>query len=201
MKVVVVGASGTIGAAVVQAFKDRGAEVVAASRHSSPPLDIKDRQSIAAFFDEVGNVDAIVSTTGAVPFVSINEVTSEEFQSGFVDKFHGQVNLVMHGKEFLNDGGSVTLTSGILSEHPIAGSAICSSVNGALEAFARAASYELDRGLRVNVVSPSVIEEALDDFGPYFPGFVPTPAAEAAQYFVRSAYGIENGVTFRTFVS
>lgn len=201
MKVVVVGHTGVVGSAVVQAFDARGDEVIGASRHSSPSLDIKNPDSIAAFFAKVGQVDAIVSATGAVPFVSVNEATTEEFQAGFEDKFQGQVNLVLHGKEHLTDRGSVTLSTGILTEHPVAGSAISSSVGGALEAFAKAAACELDRGVRVNVVAASVIEEALEDFGPYFPGFIPTPAAEAAQYFVRSACDIENGVTLRTYVS
>ena len=199
MRVVVVGASGTVGQAVAHAFRQQGDEVIEASRRSEPPLDITDPASIDAFFDHVGAVDAIVSATGSTPFVSVNEATAEEFQKGLSNKLLGQINLVLYGKKYLNDGGSVTLSAGILNHHPVGGSVISSTVNGGLEAFAHAAALELERGLRVNVVSASVIAEALDSYGEYFVGFEPIPAARAASYFVRSAHGIENGETFLVF--
>ncbi|WP_210386506.1 short chain dehydrogenase [Corynebacterium sp. HMSC30G07] len=150
MRVVVVGASGTVGQAVAHAFRQQGDEVIEASRRSEPPLDITDPASIDAFFDHVGAVDAIVSATGSTPFVSVNEATAEEFQKGLSNKLLGQINLVLYGKKYLNDGGSITLSAGILNHHPVGGSVISSTVNGGLEAFAHAAALELERGLRVN---------------------------------------------------
>lgn len=199
MKVVVVGATGHVGEAVVKAFEDFGDEVIAASRNSSPSIDLTDPESITAFFEQVGQVDAVVATTGKVPFVSTNEATTQDFEEGFANKFQGQVNLVLHGKDYVRDGGSFTLSTGILNHFPVKDSVIASSVNGAIEAFAKAAATDIERGLRVNVVSASVIEEALEDYGPYFPGFIPVPAAKAAQFFVRAAHGVDNGATLTVF--
>lgn len=196
MKVVVVGATGTIGSAVVKAFEAHGDDVIAASRASEPPLDMTDEQSVAAFFEQVGPFDAIVCTAGSVPFLPLSEASAQHFTDGFANKFQGQVNLVLHGTKHLNDGGSFVLSTGILNRHPVQESIVASSVNGAVEAFAYAASTELPAGKRINVISASVIEEALDDYGPFFPGFIAVPAARVAQFFVRAAHGVETGKVY-----
>lgn len=199
MRVVIVGASGTIGKATVTAFREQGDEVIEASRSSSPALDMQDPASITAFFQEVGHVDAVVATTGSAPFVATPEAGTEDFLTGIGNKLMGQINLVLHGLPHVNDGGSFTLVTGILTQHPITNSVIVGTVNSGVEGFVNSAATDLPRDIRINAVSPNVIRESLEKYGPFFPGFKPVPADDAAGAFVRSAHGVETGQVFRVW--
>ncbi|HEY1423671.1 MAG TPA: short chain dehydrogenase [Candidatus Acidoferrum sp.] len=154
MKIILIGASGTLGKAVSSELASRH-EIVAISRNSGNiHADIRELNSLRAAFQKVGKVDAIVCAAGSVHFGPWAELTPEKFEVGLRDKLMGQVNVVLAGQEFLSDGGSFTLTSGILSGDPIRYGAAASLVNGALESFVRAAAIELPRSLRINIVSP-----------------------------------------------
>jgi hypothetical protein len=109
----------------------------------------------------------------------------------------GQVNLVLEGTKYLNDGGSFTLVSGILGDEPIKAGANASMVNGAIDSFVRAAAIELPRGIRINSVSATMFAEALEHYGPYFRGFKPVPVADVALAFSRSVEGASTGQVFR----
>jgi len=109
------------------------------------------------------------------------------------------VNLALAAREHLVDGGSITLTSGILGEVPVAGGSSASMADAALEGFVRAAAAELPRGIRINVVSPSILVESLEAFGAMFRGFEPVPAARAALAYSRSVEGIQTGQVFRVY--
>ena len=109
----------------------------------------------------------------------------------------GQVNLALAAMTRLTDGGSITLTTGILSEQPIAAGTSAAMANGAVEAFVRAAAIELPRGLRINVVSPTVLTEAMAAYGPFFRGFEPVSAARAALAFSRSIEGLQSGQVYK----
>lgn len=121
---------------------------------------------------------------------------AEDFASGLNDKLLGQVRLSLIGQHYLNDGGSITLTSGIIGSEPIAQGVNATAVNAALEGFVRAAACELPRGLRINVVSPTVLRESVEKYGAFFPGFESVPAARAALAYRRSVYGVQTGRTF-----
>lgn len=192
MRILVVGATGTIGAAVIRALGARH-DVIAASRSSDVAVDIRDEQSIKAMFAHVGRLDAVVSAAGGAPFVPLADATPAQFAQGFGDKLGGQINLVLHGLPYLTDGGSVTLTTGVLAREPIATGAISSAVNGGLESFVVAAAAELPRAIRINAVSPSVVEESLGKYGDYFPGFRAVPVADVARAYVKSVDGIHTG--------
>ena len=97
------------------------------------------------------------------------------------------------------DGGSVTLTSGILSEQPIRYGASASLVNGGLESFVRAAAIELPRGIRINVVSPNVLAEAMPAYAPYFRGFDAVPGAKVALAYSRSVEGAQTGQVYKVY--
>ncbi len=198
-KILLIGASGTLGKAVA-AHLGQHHTVIAASR-SDPahPVDLGDDQSVLALLQSVGPVDAIVSTTGSVHFGPLGQMTATQFNQGLQDKLLGQVRLALLGQHHLNDGGSITLTTGILTEQPIAQGANATAVNAAVEGFVRAAALELPRGLRINVVSPSVLVEALEAYGDFFPGFEPVTAARAAVAYQRSIDGIDNGQVFKVW--
>lgn len=198
MRVLLIGGSGTIGSAVASALREVGDEVVSVSRSSTPSVDIVDLASIHALFDAVGVVDAILATTGKVPYRMTPEATAEDFAEGFADKLAGQVNLVLAGIPYLVDGGSFTLTTGILAQRAVPGSVIAGTVNGGLESFVSTASLELPRGIRINAVSPTIISR-LNSHSTLFRGFPSVSQESVAQAYVRSTHGIETGEIFRVW--
>lgn len=200
MKIVVVGASGTIGKAIVKELESRGHEIVQVGRTSGHhQADIANGDTIRTLFEKTGKVDAIVSAAGSLHFGPLAEMTAEQFRVGLENKLLGQVNLALIGQKYLNDGGSITLTGGILSEEPIRYGANATTVNLALEGFVLAAAVELARGIRINLVSPTIVTESLELFGSYMAGFEPVPAARVALAYVRSIEGVQTGRVYRVF--
>ncbi|WP_338011426.1 SDR family oxidoreductase [Cupriavidus sp. IDO] len=114
-------------------------------------MDISDKQSILAMYKQVGTVEAVVCVGGTAP---LDALTDDDFAFSLANKLMGQVNLVRYGVPYISQGGSVTLTSGTLAQHPVLGGAAVSTVNAGIEAFGRAAALELQGKIRVNVVSP-----------------------------------------------
>jgi NAD(P)-dependent dehydrogenase (short-subunit alcohol dehydrogenase family) len=196
MRVLVVGASGRLGSAVVAALAGRH-EVVAASRSGDHHVDLTNPASIAALYRSVGTLDAVACTAGKTPYAALDTLTSEQWSTGVHDKLLGQVELVRLGLDHVADGGSFTLVSGVLGHDPIRTGAVAATVNGGIDAFVRAAAIELPRGLRINAVSATVFEEAWDHYGPLFPGFKPIPIADAARAYVKSIEGPATGQVIR----
>jgi len=190
----IVGASGMIGQAVTRELGRRHDIVTAGRSSGDVRLDITDEKSIQAAFVAAGPLDAVVCTAGSVKFAPFSELDSAGFEVGLRDKLMGQVNLVLVGRESISDGGSFTLTTGVLDRKWIIGGSSASMVNGAVNAFVRAVAIEMPRGQRINAVSPGVIEEAMDDYGDLFRGFEPVPAAMAAQAYAESVEGAGTGV-------
>jgi NAD(P)-dependent dehydrogenase (short-subunit alcohol dehydrogenase family) len=196
MRIVLVGASGTVGQAVAGELGGRHEIVAVGSRSGDVRMDITDAASIRAALGQVGTFDAIVSTAGKVKFAPLEQMTEADYQIGLKDKLMGQVNLVLVGRELIADGGSFTLTSGVLTHDPVRFGSSASMVNGAVEAFVRAAAIELPRGLRVNAVSPGVLVESLPAFGPFFRGHEAVPGARVAMAYAKSVEGARTGQVF-----
>lgn len=196
MKILLVGASGTLGQAVARQLGQQH-QILAAGRHSGElRVDLTDDASVAELFARTGPVDAVISTAGKLYFGPLQEMTPEQFNIGLQDKLLGQVRLALAAQHHLNARGSITLTSGIVSAQPIRDGVNATSVNAALEGFVRAAALELlPRGLRINVVSPNVLIESMAAYGPYFPGFEAVSAQRAALAFQRAVEGIQSGET------
>jgi NAD(P)-dependent dehydrogenase (short-subunit alcohol dehydrogenase family) len=190
MRILVVGATGTIGRAVVAALSPRH-EIVAVSRRTRPGVEIAAAASIRALYAEVGRIDAVVSAAGAARFGPLAELDDEAFSFSLANKLMGQVNLVRLGLEHVRDRGSFVLTGGVLSRSPMKGSAAISLVNAALEGFVRAAALEAPRGIRVNVVSPPWVTDTLRALGmDPAPGLPPSAVAQA---YVEAVEGTASG--------
>ncbi len=196
MKILLVGASGTLGQAVARQLGQQH-RILAAGRSSGElRVDLTDDASVAELFARTGPVDAVISTAGKLHFGPLQDMTPEQFTTGLQDKLLGQVRLALAAQHHLSAGGSITLTSGIVSAQPIRDGVNATAVNAALEGFVRAAALELlPRGLRINVVSPNVLIESMAAYGPYFPGFEAVSAQRAALAFQRAVEGIQSGET------
>jgi len=161
MKVILIGATGIIGQAVSQALTGQH-EVIPVSRSKGEyPVDLTDKASVQTLFERVAPFDAIICAAGAAKFAPLANLSDDDFQFSLANKLMGQVNVVRVGMDFIGDRGSFTLTSGVLAQQPMPGSAAISLVNAGLEGFVRAAALELPRGIRVNVVSPPWVSETL----------------------------------------
>ncbi|MDH1007314.1 short chain dehydrogenase [Pseudomonas nicosulfuronedens] len=197
MKIILIGASGTLGQAVANELGQRH-DIIRVGRSSGDyRVDITDSTSIRKLFEQVGGFDALISTAGKVHFGALSEMGEAEMAVGLKDKLMGQVNLVLIGSQYANDGASFTLTTGILSEQPIVLGSSASLVNGAVEGFVRSAALELPRGQRINAVSPNVLVESMEGYAPFFRGFKPVPAANAALGFARSVEGKQSGQVYK----
>jgi NAD(P)-dependent dehydrogenase (short-subunit alcohol dehydrogenase family) len=199
MKVIVVGATGTIGKAVVAELGSRHEVIEVGHRGGRHQVDITRIDSVRALFRSIGKMDAVVSCAGKVHFGPLAEMSSDQFQIGLHDKLLGQVHLALAAQHHLNDGGSITLTSGVLSDDPIRFGAGASSVNAAIEGFVRGAAVELPRGMRINAVSPTILEESLGAFGAYFIGFEAVPAQRVALAYARSVDGARTGQIYKVW--
>lgn len=202
-KILIVGASGTLGSAIASALSAH--DIIRGGRSGGDVvIDITDAQSILDAFRKIGRVDAVISAAGHVSFAPLSDFKAEPVgeslhTKGLTDKLMAQVNLALAARDNLNEGGSITLTTGILAEQFIAQGSSASMINNAVEGFVKASSIEMPRGIRINAVSPSVFEESMKKYGAFFAGFKPVPVADAARAFVRSVEGLETGQVYKVF--
>ena len=193
MRILIIGATGTIGSAVAAKLGDRHQLVLASQSKAPEPVDIADPASVRELFARIGKVDAIVSAAGRAVWKPLDQLADPDFELSLRNKLMGQVNVIRLGLPSVNDGGSITITAGYLSRNPAAGSSAVSLVNSALEGFGRAAAIEAPRGIRINVVSPSWITETLQKLGRP-PGGI--PVARVAEVYVKSVEGNETGQVY-----
>jgi hypothetical protein len=111
----------------------------------------------------------------------------------------GQVNLVRIGKNYLNAGGSFTLSTGILADHPVDMTTSAAMVNGGIHSFVKAVSLELKNGIRINVVSSGLVEDAVDKYEVYFPGHNPIPMKKVVNGYLKSIQGKGTGEIIRMY--
>jgi NAD(P)-dependent dehydrogenase (short-subunit alcohol dehydrogenase family) len=191
MKILVIGATGTIGKAVADALAARH-QVVRASRKSEVRVDIHDAASIAALFETVGDVDAVVNCAGEVAgvFAPLDQIGDAQFQIG-IRWMMGQINVARMAMKHVRDGGSITVTTGALATHPRQGSAAATMAGAGLEGFVRAAGLEMPRALRINGVSPGWVKERMEQRG--MDSSVGMPANALAGYYVSAVEGTLSG--------
>ena len=173
-KIIVVGATGKLGRVVVEGLR-KDYEVIRAGR-SGPDLKIDafDFESVSDIFASVGPFDGLVSCIGGTPFKTFEELTMNDFAAGLSTKCFSQLNLAKAAIPFLSENGSITLTSGIIGDEPIIAGSCAAAANGALNMCVSTLAAEYAGKLRINVVSPSIIENSVDHYGMLFDGFEPT---------------------------
>jgi NAD(P)-dependent dehydrogenase (short-subunit alcohol dehydrogenase family) len=192
MRILVVGATGTIGRRVVEALQDGNDIVPVSHGHTPITVDFGNPASIQAMYRAVGQVDAVVSAAGKAKFAPRDALTDEAVAVTLGNKLMGQVNLVRFGLGHVSSGGSFTLTAGFLARSPMPGATAISLVNAGLEGFVRGAALDLPRGLRINVVSPPWVSETLEALKR--DPSTGLAAAVVARAYLRSVTGTESGV-------
>lgn len=199
MRILVVGASGRLGSAVVRALGPQGLghDIVTASRSGAVAVDLTDPSSIERMYIEIGEVDAVACCAGSAPMKPLAEMTAEDLQAACSNKLLGQLELVRRGIPHVRDGGSFTLVSGITSVDPVPRGSLLSMVNGAIDGFVVGAAIDLPRGLRINSVSATLFEETAQSYAPAFPGFVPVSTSVIAQAYVKSVLSGQTGQVYR----
>ena len=196
MKIIVVGANGTIGSKIVEALGTEH-QIIKVGRNSGDVhADISDPASVKAMFEKIGKFDALVNASGDVAFAPFKDLNADHWELSIRSKFLGQINLVQIGQNYINDNGSFTLTTGVLSHAFIPAGTIPTVVGRAIEGYAEVASTIIGRGIRVNVVSPGMLQESEKAYGAFFPGHIAVPGAKVAQFYKRSVFGSESGKTF-----
>lgn len=198
MNILIVGGTGRIGKAVAEELKKRHTVITTGFRGGDIQVDIASPVSILNMYKSIDTrLDAVIATTGKTPFVALSQITEAHYRVGLDHKLMGQVNLVLNGLPFIAAGGSFTLTSGILNHDPIVSGTSSAMVNGALEGFVKNSAIEMPKGIRINLVSPTVISEAMDIYGAYFRGFKSVSVAEAALAYSKSVEGAQTGQVYR----
>lgn len=199
MKILIVGGKGTIGKKVSNHLAKKNDIVIAGRTSGDVTVDITDSQSIEAMFASVGNVDAVACIAGDAKWAAFDSMTEEDFYIGLRSKLMGQVNLVRIGQNYLNAGGSFTLSTGILADHPVDMTTSAAMVNGGIHSFVKAVSLELKNGIRINVVSSGLVEDAVDKYEAYFPGHNPIPMKKVINGYVKSIMGKGTGEIIRMY--
>ncbi|MFB3237491.1 short chain dehydrogenase [Aeromonas salmonicida] len=192
--VILIGAQGKMGQAALSGLGKHN--VITASRSGEGcdfQVDITSKESIERLYQNVGSFDAVVNTAGYCEYAPFGEMSDEQWQTTIQSKLMGQINLVNVGLNYINQGGSFTLISGILNIKPIPLAIADATTSGAIDTFVQCVAHELPRGIRINVVNPTVLEEAWEVYGEMMPGFQPVPGALVGKAFERSVDGFITG--------
>jgi NAD(P)-dependent dehydrogenase (short-subunit alcohol dehydrogenase family) len=199
MKILIIGGEGTIGKKVSNHFSKKHEVLIAGRNSGDIVVDIVNSQSIEAMFESIGKVDAVACIAGEAKWAAFDSMTEEDFHIGLKSKLMGQVNLVRIGQNYLNVGGSFTLSTGILADHPVELTTSPAMVNGGIHSFVKAASLELKNGIRINVVSSGLVEDAVEKYEAYFPGHNPIPMNKVVNGYVKSIEGKGTGEIIRMY--
>ncbi|MEM8973689.1 MAG: short chain dehydrogenase [Pseudomonadota bacterium] len=193
MRIVVVGASGDIGQAVCKELGERHDIITVGRSGGTHQVDVSDLGAVTALYQKVGTVDAVVSCAGDATFAPLTDFDQETFMVGLRQKVMGQINLVLAGLNKIVDGGSFTLTSGVLDRDPIRMGTNAATANGALAGFVKSAAIEMPRGLRVNVVSPGLLDVSAPRYGQWFRGHKPVSSQHVGLAYAKCVEGALTG--------
>jgi len=193
MKIIVIGALGAVGKAAINAMGDQY-DVIKVGRTSGDiHCNLENMEDIRRLYSKTGRVDAVVVAIGHGFFGPVAEMQADQFLQGIEHKVMPQVNMVLEGIKHMNDGGSFTLTSGVLNRDPIRGGAAAAAANGAIDSFVLGASVDMPRGIRINAVSPGLLDVSVERYEGFFTGFEPVSSERVGLAYLKSITGASSG--------
>lgn len=198
MKILIIGGRGTIGRKVTEYLSSKYEVIVAGRTKGDFLIDIADTNSIQLALEKMGTLDAIVCAAGEAKWDAFNNLSEEDYYIGLRSKLMGQVNVVRIGRNFLSPGGSITLSTGILADHPVQKTASAAMVNGAIHSFVKAVDLEMEN-IRVNAVSVGLVEDAFEKYKDYFPGYNSIPMQKVVNAYAQSIEGNGRGNIIRYY--
>ncbi len=197
MKILVIGGNGTIGRRVSERLTEKHEVIIAGRNSGDVKVDFSDSNSMQSMFETIGKVDAIVAIAGEAKWDKFSNLSEEDFYIGIKSKLMGQVNVVRIGKDYLNQEGSITLSTGILADDPVDMTTSAAMVNGAIHSFVKAVALELENGIRINVVCSDLVEDSYEKYKDYFPGNTPVPMRKIVDGYIKSVEGKITGRIIR----
>lgn len=197
MKLLIIGGNGTIGKKVSERLSEKHEVLIAGRSSGDVIVDFSDSNSIKAMFESIGKIDGIICIAGDAKWDKLDLLSEDDFYIGIKSKLMGQVNTVRIGKNYLNKGGSITLSTGILADDPVYMTTSAAMVNGAIHSFVKAADLELENGIRINVVCSDLVEDSYEKYKDYFPGNTPVPMYKIVDGYVKSVEGKISGRIIR----
>ncbi|QOD85498.1 short chain dehydrogenase [Weissella viridescens] len=200
MQILVVGGNGTLGKAVVARLRELGHSVIIGGRHDADVyVDLADPESIQNMYTDLPELDHVISTAGQTTAKALVDMQPEDNMLSVQSKLLGQINLVIVGQHYLKDGGSFTLTTGIKKDDPIPGGTSAAMANGGVTAFVKSAAIDLPRGLRINAISPNVVDVSFEKLKSQFLGYTPVSITDVAEAFVKSVVGKQTGQEYQIY--
>ena len=199
MNILIIGGNGTIGKKV-SFFLSKGNKIITAGRNSGDlKVDLSDSNSIKNLFIKNNSFNAVISIAGEAVWAPFDDLSEEDYYKGIKNKMMGQVNLVKIGRKYINYGGSFTLTTGILADNPVKMTTSAALVNGGIHSFVKAASLEMENNIRVNVISPGLVEDSAEKYKDYFPGYEIVKMKDLAELYAKVILGEQNGEVIRIY--
>jgi NAD(P)-dependent dehydrogenase (short-subunit alcohol dehydrogenase family) len=194
MKIIIVGASGTIGTEVDKALSGRHDIIRVGVRSGDVQCDYTVSASVQDMFEKIGEFDTLISVAGGdSTFKPFTDLEDEDYRYGFERKFLGQIRFLKYGEKFVRDNGSFIFTSGFLSHYPNPASIATGPLNAAVDTFVKNTASLMPRGIRLNVVSPAPVVE------PGREGRGLVTAAETAKIYVKAVEGDFSGRVLRVW--
>ncbi len=199
MKIFIIGGNGTIGKKVTEYFGEKHELIIGGRSNGDVRIDISDADSIESTLSKLGQLDAIVCIAGEAKWDDFNNLSEEDYYIGLRSKLMGQVNLVRIGQKYLNNKGSITLSTGILADDPVVKTTSAAMVNGAIHSFVKAVDLEIENEIRVNAVCLGLVEDAYEKYKDYFPGHNPISMKKAVSAYAKSVEGKGRGEIIKIY--
>ncbi len=199
MRILLIGGTGTIGSYLVDKWQQEHEVIVAHRNSPTHAVDLTDPKSVKSLLDRCGTIDAVVCTAGEAKWAPFEELSAEDFEAGLKSKLMGQVVLAQLAVPYLQKGGAIVLTTGILADRPVPMTTGAAMVNGAIHSFVKAAALDLDSRVRIKAVACGLVQDAYEKYKNFFPGHKPVSMETMFEAYQQALWGSESGEVIRAY--
>lgn len=161
-KILVVGGGGFLGKALTKRLKDLGYECLSTSSkdpNSDNYLDLRDKRSIEFFCQKTPDIKGVIFLSGKEPQHNLKEITWDHLNDMIMIHFGGVLWCIKHLAEKITPGGFCVFTSSVAAKRGSYDPSY-SSLKAAIEGLTRTLSRELAPKVRVNCISPGLVEDS-----------------------------------------